>query len=138
MALIWGVSSDIGSADNTAGPFGWVLSAIIPWATAAQIELAHGVARKLGHLVEYAILASLWFRALHSGRRLASTPSALAALAITVVWAVTDEVHQGFVPSRTASALDVMFDSTGAALGLLLLYARTTTARNGSEVPAQA
>ena len=28
MALIWSASSDLGSADNTAGPFGWILATI--------------------------------------------------------------------------------------------------------------
>ena len=121
MALIWSVSSDIGSADNTAGAFGWILTALFPWATPAQIELAHATVRKLGHLAEYAILAALWFRALHAGRRLPSTSSGLAALAVSVGWAIVDEVHQSFVPSRTASSLDVLFDSTGAALVLLVV-----------------
>ena len=123
MALIWGVSSNLGSVDNTAGPFAWILTALFPWATVAQIELAHSVIRKFGHLTEYAILAALWFRALYAGRRLPSTQSALAALAISVAWAIADEVHQSFVPSRSASALDVLFDSTGAAL-ILFVVAR--------------
>jgi VanZ family protein len=126
MALIWGASSDLGSADHTAGPVGWILSALFPWATDAQIELFHLVVRKLGHLTEYALLAALWFRALYAGRRLASTPSALAALAISLAWAIADETHQSFVPSRTASVLDVLFDATGAALATVALYVSTT------------
>ena len=102
MALIWGVSSDLGSVDNTAGPVGWIVTMLFPWATAAQIELAHRVIRKFGHLTEYAILA---------------------ALAISIAWAIADEVHQSFVPSRSASALDVLFDSAGAAL-ILFVVAR--------------
>ena len=126
MALIWGASSDLGSADNTAGPIAWIVTALFPWATTAQIELAHGALRKFGHLTEYAILAALWFRALYAGRRLASTESALGALAISVSWAMADELHQSFVPSRTASFLDVAFDAIGAAL-CLFIVARTVS-----------
>ena len=126
MGLIWSVSSDIGSADNTAGAFGWIVTALVPWATPAQIEMAHAVVRKLGHLAEYAILAALWFRTLNTGRRLPPTQSALAALAISVTWAIVDEVHQSFVPSRGASSLDVILDSTGATLCLLALRLRNT------------
>ena len=122
MALIWSVSSDIGSPEHSAGFFAWVASVFVPWATPSQVALVHLVARKLGHVAEYAILATLWFRLLYADRRLPSTPSALAALAISVVWAIVDEVHQSFVPSRTASALDVILDSTGAALALLVLF----------------
>ena len=124
MALIWTVSSEIGSADHSAGPFAWLIGVLFPWATPAQIDLAHAFVRKLGHMVEYAILAALWFRTLYAGRRLPVSTSALVALAISVAWAITDEVHQMFVPSRTASALDVMFDSTGATLVLLALRLR--------------
>ena len=126
MALIWGVSSDIGSADHSAGPLAWIFSALFPWATPSQIELAHVAVRKLGHTVEYAILAALWFRTLYAGRRLPFTWSALMSLAISIAWAITDEVHQSFVPSRNASALDVIVDSTGATLVLLALRLRNT------------
>jgi VanZ family protein len=136
MGLIWSVSSDIGSADHSAGLFGWIVDALFPWATPAQIGLAHLVVRKVGHVVEYAILAALWFRALYAGRRLAGTQSALTALAISVAWAIVDEIHQSFVPSRTGSSLDVILDSTGATLILLILFARTSIPRLSSRIPA--
>ena len=132
MALIWGLSSDLGSADNTSGLFIWIVTALFPSATPAQIELAHGLVRKLGHLTEYAILAALWFRALHTGRRLQSMPSALAALAISIAWAITDELHQRIVPSRTASPLDVILDTTGATLALLARRLRNGRPRNAA------
>ena len=124
MALIWSVSSDIGSSEHSAGAFAWILSVIFPWATPGEVELAHLVARKFGHMVEYAILAALWFRTHRSGRRLSLTASASWALGISVVWAIVDEVHQSFVPSRTASALDVVLDTAGATLVLLALPLR--------------
>ena len=126
MALIWSISSDLGSTDHSAGPFAWIMTVLFPWATPAQIELAHVAVRKLGHMVEYAILAVLWFRTLYAGRRLPFTSSALMSLAISIAWAITDEVHQSFVPSRNASALDVIVDSTGATLVLLALRLRNT------------
>lgn len=129
MAVIWGFSADIGSADNTAGLFVWLVSRLFPWATPAQIAFAHGLLRKLGHLTEYAILAALWFRALHLGRRLESAPSAWTALAISVAWASADELHQTFVPSRTASPLDVILDATGATLATLTAHIWTAVRR---------
>ena len=138
MAVIWSMSSDLGSADNTAGAVSWLVSVLFPWATPAQIDLAHWLVRKLGHLTEYAILAALWFRTLHAGRRLESLPSAVAALAISIAWAIADELHQSFVPSRTPSAVDVILDSTGATLALLILLLRNacgSTARSPAESP---
>jgi VanZ family protein len=121
MALIWGASSDLGSADNTAGPVAWIVTSLFPWITAAQVELAHIIIRKCGHLTEYAILAALWFRTLYVGRRRPARFSALVALAISVAWAISDEVHQSFVPSRAPSALDVVVDGIGAALTLFVV-----------------
>ena len=119
MAVIWGLSTDVGSLEHTGRLFHWIASWLVPWATPPQIEWAHGVARKLGHLTEYAILAGLWFRALHVGRRVGPPTSAWLALALSVAWAVLDEWHQAMVPSRAASAVDVAIDTAGATLGVL-------------------
>jgi VanZ family protein len=129
MALIWGLSTDVGSADNTAGLFIWIMTRLFPWATPTQIAFAHGLLRKLGHLTEYAILAALWFRALRVGRRLDPARSAWTALAISVGWALADEFHQIFVPSRTASILDVLVDATGATLATITAHTLTAIKR---------
>jgi VanZ family protein len=137
MALIGGLSSEVGSAEHTAGLFVWIVTALFPWLTPAQIDLAHGLVRKLGHLTEYAILAALWFRTLHVGRRLDSAPSAASALAISVAWAVLDEFHQSLVPSRSGNPMDVMLDATGATLASLALYTFTTLYRPAPRLPTQ-
>ena len=124
MALIWGLSSDPESAAHSSRLLLPFLKWLFPWATPAQIELAHGLARKLGHLVEYAILAALWFRTLRGERRLALPASAWTALAISVAWAILDELHQSTVASRTASATDVMIDTVGATLAALVARLR--------------
>src|SRR5262245_11934396 len=110
MAVIWGLSTDVGSAEHTFGIFAWLVNTVFPRATPAQIELAHAILRKLGHFSEYAILAALWFRAFRAGRTPHVGPTALA---LSVTWAAIDEAHQAFVPSRTPSALDVLIDSAG-------------------------
>jgi VanZ family protein len=125
MALIWGLSSDVGSAAQTSRFLLPLLKWLLPWASPAQTELAHGLIRKSGHLVEYAILAALWLRTLRRERRLALPASAWLALGISVAWAITDELHQSTVASRTASAGDVMIDTVGAGLALLAAHLRS-------------
>jgi VanZ family protein len=49
-------------------------------------------------------------------------PQAAIALAVAIIFAVTDEYHQAFVPTRGSSPVDVMIDSCGAALGLALRW----------------
>ncbi len=68
--------------------------------------------RKLAHATEYAVLGALLFRAL--GRE-------LPAIAIGIAYAVTDEVHQAFVPGRLGSPLDVLVDAAGVLAGVFVL-----------------
>ena len=125
MALIWGFSTDAASAEHTLGVVARILGMVAPWATPEHIALVNGVVRKLGHFTEYAALAALWFRAFRARSRLRPAPGALAALAISVAWAITDEVHQVFVPSRTPSPFDVALDAAGALVALLVLCVRS-------------
>lgn len=87
--------------------------------TAAYLGQANFVVRKCAHMCEYAMLFLLMRRAI-----LLSEPSwplwrarsSLLAFVGTVVYAVSDEVHQSFVPGRSATANDVIVDAGGAAL----------------------
>lgn len=69
------------------------------------------VLRKLAHAAEYAILGALLVRA---GVR------ARLALALGVLYAVTDELHQTFVPGRAGRPLDVAVDAAGLVLGIVV------------------
>ncbi len=75
--------------------------------------------RKLAHVAEFAVLGVLLVRAL--GR--AGVGFALGAL-----YAVSDELHQAFVPGRMGSPLDVAIDVVGVACGVLL-WQRVTRRR---------
>jgi VanZ family protein len=77
----------------------------------------------LGHIVahftEYAILAGLWAWALLPVLGL----RALAvAGAIAVVYAISDEWHQSFVPRRDSDPVDVVVDSFGATAALVVSF----------------
>lgn len=81
---------------------------------------------QLGHVVAYAVLAILVRYAV------AGLPaSGWLALAITVVYGISDEVHQTFVPNRSGTVRDLLIDSTAAsvALGMLALWRRQRSAR---------
>jgi VanZ family protein len=68
--------------------------------------------RKVAHAAEFAVLGFLLARAI--GR---DGP----ALALGIAYAVSDEVHQHFVPGRLGSPLDVLVDAVGVVVGVLLV-----------------
>ena len=74
------------------------------------------IGRKIVHMVEYGVLFLLWLRAF--GWR---TP--VAAAAIVIAYAVTDEIHQASVPGRHGKPHDVLIDAVGVALAWVLLRA---------------
>jgi len=75
---------------------------------------------KAGHVIGYAGLGLLWRRAL-AAHRLTSEPQMLAFV-LTVLYAISDEYHQTFVPGRNGTPVDVLIDAAGAGLGLWLLH----------------
>ncbi|MCW5881740.1 MAG: VanZ family protein [Anaerolineae bacterium] len=82
------------------------------------------LSKKTAHLLSYAILAALTYRAARLTWPTASRGrAALAALAIAVTYAISDEVHQSFSPGRNPSPGDVGIDTLGALLGLALVVA---------------
>ncbi|NLF76938.1 MAG: VanZ family protein [Chloroflexi bacterium] len=80
---------------------------------------AETLVKKGSHVMGYGLLALAFMRAFglhgHPLRR-----AAYLALACTMGYALTDELHQAFVPGRHASALDIGFDYVGATSALLI------------------
>jgi VanZ family protein len=76
--------------------------------------------RKAGHVSEYAILALLWSLALLE-KPAKVVIALLTSSMISVLYAVTDEWHQTFVPGRTGHVIDVVVDSIGIVLAVLFV-----------------
>jgi VanZ family protein len=115
-AIIFVFSTDIFSDDNTGGLTGSFLSTVLPWLSEDFLDTIHFLVRKLGHLGAFFILAVLIMRAL---RHQSNENRAGMAIALTALYAVSDELHQSLVPSRTASAMDVLLDVIGGICGTL-------------------
>ncbi len=95
----------------------------------AQPDLGTGlgtwdtVLRKLAHMAVFGALWLLWWRAFRLRR-------AALAVAITLAYAVTDEVHQSFVEGRHGAVSDVAIDALGVGLaGLVVVLAARRRAR---------
>jgi len=126
MLVVFSFSSDKKSYYHSSRFFEPILHWLCPHMPQATVETIHHVFRKCCHLTEYAILAWLVWRAVR--RPVKSDPrpwnwvEAGFALSVVFAYAAGDELHQVFVPTRTALVSDVFIDSSGGAVALLLLW----------------
>ena len=121
MVLIFVGSTDLMSAEQTSRTIAPLLRWLKPNISVEAIAQVQFFVRKGAHLSEYAILALLLWRALRISVPQANM-SILAGIVLlaSAVFAVSDEFHQSFVASRTASPVDVLIDICGALIALAL------------------
>ena len=125
LVLISYASSDSFSAENTSRIIGPLVLWLFPNTSPETLAAIHFVVRKIAHFTEYAILAYLAARAFRTSPRPAlANRWFLIALTIVVVYALIDEYHQSYVPSRTASIFDSLIDMSGGLIMLLILHYR--------------
>ena len=126
-------STDLMSAEHTSRFIVPFLRWLKPDISAETLASIHFIVRKCTHVGEYAILALLLLRAatlMPNSKR--SIPILYVSIwGVCLFVAVTDEFHQTFVASRDAAATDVMIDSAGAIVGLLIgaLFGMTRSIR---------
>ncbi len=121
------------SGEHTGGFLLPLLHVLLPGAAPEHLLALHAGIRKSAHVIEYVVLGVLLVRAL---REEGLRGAAVAATAVTlgVGYAALDETHQAFVPSRTASAGDVVVDAVGVLAGVGLAVA----GRGGAPPPPPA
>lgn len=91
------------------------------------------VVRKLGHMGVFGILALLLWRGL---ARTTGVPEPWAwAIVLTVLYAISDEIHQGTVVGRHPALLDVAIDTTGAILFVAAAWLVVQRRRRGAARP---
>jgi VanZ family protein len=81
--------------------------------------LSEDVVRKTAHFIEYLVLGCLLFMGFLDKSKLAR--SILSVFAAGLLLAVSDEVHQLFVPGRTMRPFDVLVDMTGIGAAVLMM-----------------
>jgi VanZ family protein len=123
-ALIFIGSSSALSGSNTSVVLRPVLW-LFPHVSEATLVTIHFFVRKAGHFTEYAVLALFAARAFRtSSRELLRNRWFWVSLLFVVAYSLSDEFHQSFVPSRTASIYDSMTDSVGGFVALTMLWWR--------------
>ena len=123
MAVIFTFSTDAFSEAHTTPIIGPLLSTLFPNLSPGHLVNVAMLVRKLGHLSEYFILALLLRRAFDD--QAVAQPEkhrAFYTVLIATLYAISDEWHQSFVPSRTSSAQDVLIDAIGAICGVCVYH----------------
>jgi len=94
--------------------------------------LPGGVSDHAAHFLGYALLGALMLRAMASAQWQGVTGgAAAAAIVVSAAYAFTDELHQRFVPGRTAAVDDWVADALGAVAGALAVMVVAAFVRRG-------
>ena len=124
--IFWAIAISIFSthdftADDTGRFLIPLLHSLFPQASMQALERMHFFIRKAGHFSEYFVLSLLILRGIRAGR----SAMRFAWMAITLLavasYASLDEFHQRFVVGRTPAVGDVVLDTTGGAIALILV-----------------
>ncbi len=78
----------------------------------------HYSVRKYAHFFIYFVLGILLMNAFRKSQ-VSQRKIILLSFGICVIYAITDELHQVFVPGRSGQLTDILIDSAGAALGVM-------------------
>ncbi len=73
-------------------------------------------ADKLAHMLAYGALAVTVFWCFGKNGTVRMQRTAMLTVILCMVYGLTDEFHQSFVPLRSVSGLDVVADTAGAAV----------------------
>jgi VanZ family protein len=120
--LIFSVSTDTFSSDNTGRIILPFLRWLFPHAQPDTLDLLHHFIRKSAHITEYFIFSILVYRAVKGPQRSWQLRWAILTVAIVAAYSATDEFHQVFVPSRTASPWDSLLDTFGAVIAQVAVW----------------
>ena len=96
-----------------------ICTSSIPDKTLLENESLSGqIISDLAHIPAYALLSFLWLKSFAVTESKSNIIIFSLILSGLVLVAVSDEIHQSFVPGRTASPIDIVFDLIGILFGL--------------------
>ncbi len=70
------------------------------------------------HMIEYAFLFFLFYRAFQSFRYIRKEVCGVLAFLIAISYSVSDEIHQLSIPTRQGRVRDILFD----IVGMVIMY----------------
>lgn len=124
MIVIFKLSAQSGEQSNdlSLGVSGLIAALIEKISPSSDALAFNHIIRKCAHFFAYLVLGMVVLFAMRK-MGISGTKGILLTLAVCVVYAISDEWHQGFIPGRTPKLTDILIDSSGSLLGTIL-YSR--------------
>ncbi len=124
--LIFSASGDKKSVQHSSRIIDPLVRWLIPGISDEAVRTTVLVVRKCAHVTEFAAFTLLLWRAAR-GALWKSTARwdwnvAKFAFGVSVLFAISDEIHQSFVPGRQGAVMDVVIDSAGSASAMFCLW----------------
>jgi len=97
------------------------MSSSLPPQAAKEVPVYFDI--KLIHIVEYGILNLLVFWALDRTSDIPYIWKIIYSVAITILYGLTDELHQVFVPGRSGRLIDIAANLVGCVIAQIFVFA---------------
>jgi VanZ family protein len=124
LGLIFYLSSQTGESSGglSSGIMDFLIASIQSIFKTIEInkEFVHTLIRKSAHFSAYAVLGILAYRVFVTQKRV-DKKQVFYLLIFCILYAISDEVHQAFVPGRGPAAFDVFIDTLGSVTGIYLV-----------------
>lgn len=104
-------------SDTSSSRSGAIVQTVQGWGVATETDFLTFLVRKSAHITAYFIFGILVYNVI----RLYRWPlrrAVLVSIAIVLLYAVSDEFHQYFVPGRSSEIRDVLIDTTAGVVGI--------------------
>lgn len=86
------------------------------------INILQPITRKIAHFSIYT-LVGIWIMSFISTYDITILKKLFFSIGVGLLYAISDEIHQGFIPGRSPEIRDVLIDTCGVTLGILIVVA---------------
>lgn len=120
LVLIWMIIIFIMSsfnAEDSANQSNFIVNIISNIFNIENVKLLSLIIRKLAHFTEYLILGTLVINMFTKNN---AKKTYLLSILLCIIYAISDEIHQIFVPGRACQIKDILIDSVGSITGVYL------------------
>ena len=118
MNLVFGFSGQNG--EQSSG-ISYKISMLITGNNEEIAKMIEPYVRKIAHFSEYAVGAILIYLLIYTFPKVSSKIRNISSIIITIIYAISDEIHQLYIPGREGKIVDVYIDTLGIITGILFI-----------------